>query len=210
MTQRNTAQALEWYRTHTTTKQIGFNPDGMCLKICRTARNIGSKYPSAKAAQDATPLKHRISDISKIEPGMVMYFDDPWDSNKYGHIVTVESRKSDVSRSSLSSLVVWTNSVEKGKLVRVSADYFPRVWGDPFVFASDWLNGVVLDLPAAPPVTPPPGAAGALQGAIKAGQAYRDALKAYRATLPAAARPAVTVLVKKVKETIQLMKGQTK
>ena len=43
----------EWYKTHNTTEELGYNPDGMCLKICRNARNVFPFYASAKACQDA-------------------------------------------------------------------------------------------------------------------------------------------------------------
>lgn len=160
MTQRDTAGALAWYRTHTSTSTIGFNPNGMCLKICRTARNIGAKYPSAISSQLATPKANRITNLNAIVPGMVMYFDDPKDSNPYGHIVTVESR--DMAVRSLADIIVWTNSVKSGMLTKVRADYFPEQWGDGFVFASNVLNGVNLLLPKAdlPEALPGPLAGG--------------------------------------------------
>lgn len=148
MSQRTTAEALKWLESHTTAPALGYNPDGMCLKITRQARGIGAMYPSARAAQDATPAKHRITDLRKIRPGMVMYFDDPRDGNPYGHIVTVASTKDGKPATSLGDISVWTNSVVSGRLSLVSADYFPRGWGDPFTFASDWLNGVELRLDA--------------------------------------------------------------
>lgn len=152
MAQNTVTQTLNWYNREATSPP--FDPDGMCLKVCRTARNIGSAYPSAKKAQDATPAKNRITRIRDIKPGHVMYFDTVGDSNPYGHIVTVVGRVKGVDPDSLSSLVVWTNSVKANQLVKVRADYFPRYWGDKFTFASDWLNGVALDM-GAPPVPPP-------------------------------------------------------
>lgn len=152
MAQRSVAEALSWYNREATSPP--FDPDGMCLKVCRTARNIGSMYPSAVKAQNATPARHRISRIRDIKPGHIMYFDTVGDSNPYGHIVTVVGRVKGVDVDSLSSIVVWTNSVKANQLVKVRADYFPRYWGDRFVFAADWLNGVKLDMGAV--VAPPP------------------------------------------------------
>lgn len=153
MTQRTTDEALAWYETHTGTATLGFNPDGMCLKICRTARNLPGVYASAVEAQRATPAKHRITDLTGVRPGMVMYFDDPRDGNPFGHIVTVASVKAGGAKT-LSDIAVWTNSVSKGRVVKVTADHFPQHWGDGFVFASDWLNDSVLDLPKTKPAEP--------------------------------------------------------
>ena len=147
--QRGVAATLQWYEDHQTAKQIGFNPDGMCLKICRTARNIGAVYPSALAAQQATPEAHRIRNLADVKPGHVMFFDDPRDGNPYGHIVTVFSAPERPKR--LSEIGVWTNSVVKGRLVKVAASYFPERWGDPWTFAADWLNGQELIMPTPPP-----------------------------------------------------------
>lgn len=160
MAQRSTVKALEWYAGHQTTAQIGFNPNGMCLKVCRTARNIGSMYPSALAAQLATPKSKRVTELNKIQRGMVMYFDDPKDSNPYGHIVTVQSRATTVRN--LDDIVVWTNSVKSGALVKVKASYFPVHWGDAFQFAATWLNGVDLLLEKAQEPLPLPDGPGLL------------------------------------------------
>lgn len=149
MAQRNTQATLEWYAGHTNSQTIGFNPNGRCLQVCRTARNIPAMYPSALAAQVATPKANRITTLNAIKRGMVMYFDDPKDSNPYGHIVTVQSRAATVK--TLDDIVVWTNSVKSGALVKVRASYFLPHWGDSFQFASNVLNGVPLLLdPAAP------------------------------------------------------------
>lgn len=155
--QRTTPATLAWYAQHTTTGTLGFNPDGMCLRICRTARNLPGGWASAVDAQNATPAEHRVRDITKVRPGMVMYFDDPRDGNRYGHIVTVHSVAATIR--SLADIVVWSNSVKAGQVVKVRADYFPRQWGDGFVFAATWLNGAELLLPGdrvepEPPDTP--------------------------------------------------------
>jgi len=154
MTQRNTEQALKWYASHTSSSALGYNPNGMCLKICRQARNIGPMYPSALAAQTSTPKTKRVTELNKILPGMVMYFDVPRDSNPYGHIVTVHSRSKIVS--SLDDLVVWSNSVKSGSVVKVRASHFPKAWGDKFQFGATWLNGEDLLLGDAPKPSPSP------------------------------------------------------
>lgn len=142
---RNYREALQWYKDHQTARQIGFDPDGMCLKICRVARGIPSRYPSAKAAQDATPRANRVERVRDLQPGMVIYYDDPNDSNRFGHIVTMVGRRSGVDVDSLSSVLVETNSVKSNEVVVVQGDYFPRYWGDDFQFGATWLNGYELD-----------------------------------------------------------------
>lgn len=144
---RTWAGALSWYRSHTTAQQIGFNPDGMCLKVCRMARNIPAKYLTAKEAQDATPEDHRVHAIRDLRRGMVLYHDDPSDSNRAGHITTLAGRVRGFDPDSLHDLLTWTNSVVPGKLVLVRGDYFQEHWGDKFKFGATILNGVELDVP---------------------------------------------------------------
>lgn len=140
-TQKTTPEVKRWYATHRTKSAIGFDPDGMCQKICRTPRNIGPGAPSALASALSTPEQYRIRRISEIVVGDVMYFDDPRDSNPFGHIVTVMERDPKVDPDWLSSLLVDTNSVQADRLTRVRADYFKRVWGDSFQWGGRWLNG---------------------------------------------------------------------
>jgi hypothetical protein len=140
--------ALEWYRTHQTTSQIGFNPDGMCLKVCRTARDIGPMFLTAKQAQDATPKEHRIYKVENFRRGMIAFFDDPNDSNTAGHIATMVGRIRGGDVDKLEDTLWETNSVVSGQLVVVRGDYFVEHWNDKLQFASTWLNGQVLDVPA--------------------------------------------------------------
>ena len=143
---RDVAGMLEWYRTHQTTAQIGFDPDGMCLKVCRVSRNVGPKYLTAKAAQDATPLEHRHHRVRDLRRGMFLYFDDPNDSNRSGHIAAMIGRVSGFDPDDLHDVLVETNSVKANEVVVVRADYFQEHWGDPFHFGATWLNGVVLPM----------------------------------------------------------------
>jgi len=136
---------LEWYRNHQTTNEIGFNPDGMCLKVCRTSRGIAAKFLTAKQAQDATPPAHRITRVRDLRKGMKLFFDDPNDSNTAGHIVTMIGRVKDFDWDSMDDILVETNSVVSGQLVVVRASYFKAHWGDAFRFGTDYLNGVEFD-----------------------------------------------------------------
>lgn len=153
--QRNTRETVQWYREHETTAELGFNPDGRCLQICRTARNLGAVYPSAVVAQNATPAAHRVPHVADVRRGMVAFYDDPHDSNPFGHVVTVVGRDRERDPDDLGSLLVRSNSVQSGKVVVVRGDYFPTHWGDAFTFAATWLNGVALDLPDGGPAAPP-------------------------------------------------------
>lgn len=144
-TQANVSETLSFYKENAS--DWPFDPDGMCLACCRTARNIGPMFASAKDAQDATPTEHRVFTISKIRRGMVMYFDTVGDSNPFGHIVTVAGRAKGVPTHLLESLIVWTNSVKANELVAVRANYFGLHWADEFKFAATWLNGQELILP---------------------------------------------------------------
>lgn len=149
-------ETVDWYRTHEVyPTSLTFDPDGMCLAICRTARDLPARYPSALSAQTATPLKYRVKQIADIRMGMVGYFDDPNDSNPYGHIVTFVGRRKGVDPNSLSSLLVRSNSVISNKIVVVRADYFGTHWGDDFQFAATWLNGYALSPFNEPPKPKP-------------------------------------------------------
>lgn len=142
---RDTEGTIEWYRRNHDNPP--FYPNGMCLKICRYARDIGAMYPSAVTAQNATPERYRVRDLSKITRGMVAYFDDPNDGNPYGHIVTVAGWIKGSNKDSLADLMTWTNSVVSGKITLARASFYPNYWGDRFTFAATWLNGQELDLP---------------------------------------------------------------
>lgn len=138
---------LQWYDTHQTTSQIGFNPDGMCLKVCRTSRDVPSKYMTAKECQDAVPKEFRIYRVRDWRKGMKLYVDDPNDSNTAGHIVTIVGRVKGFDWDDPNDVIVETNSVVAGQLVRVRATYFTQHWGDKIQFAAPWINGVELDYP---------------------------------------------------------------
>lgn len=136
---------LAWYRNNQTTGQIGFNPDGMCLKVCRTSRGIAARFLTAKQAQDATPKEHRFTRVRDLRKGMKLFFDDPHDSNTAGHIVTMIGRVKGFDWDDMNDILVETNSVKSGELVVVRASYFKQHWGDSFQFGTDFLNGVEFD-----------------------------------------------------------------
>jgi len=114
---------------------------GLCLMLQRIARDIGPMFPSAISSAHATPEEFRVYDLGDVKRGMVAYFDDPNDSNPYGHIVGVAGRNKD------GELLTWTNDAAgPGKVSLVRASFFPNYWGDHFLFAATWLNGVPLDM----------------------------------------------------------------
>jgi hypothetical protein len=143
---RTTLETLLWFRTHQTTAEIGFNPDGMCLKVARTARNIMAKYLTARESQEATPLEYRVFRVRDFRKGMVFYADDPNDDNDAGHIATIVGRVHGFDPTSLHDVLMETNSVKAGEVVVVRGDYFERHWGDRTQFAATYLNGIVLDV----------------------------------------------------------------
>lgn len=145
---RDWKEALEWYRDNQTAAQIGFDPDGMCLKVCRTARDIPARYLTARDAQDATPSEYRIFNVANLRRGMVGFFDDPNDANRAGHIATLIGRVKGADVEDLHDTLWETNSVKANELVIVRGDYFEKFWGDKFQFGATWLNGFVLDVPA--------------------------------------------------------------
>lgn len=140
-------ETISWLKSHQTASDIGFDPDNMCLKVCRTARNIPAKFLTALEAQIATPEEHRVYDIADLRRGMVLYFDDPVDANRAGHIVTLIGRVRGFNPGELGDLLVVTNSVQANRLTIVRGDYFADHWGDEFQFGATILNGVELDVP---------------------------------------------------------------
>lgn len=148
---RTWKEALEWYREHESAGEIGFNPDGMCLKVCRVARRIPARYLTAKQAQDATPKEFRIEKVRDLRRGMVLYYDELNDSNRAGHIVTQIGRVKGSDKNKLSDILVVTNDVQSGRLTVVRGDYFEKHWGDKFQFGATILNGVELDFPSPKP-----------------------------------------------------------
>jgi len=134
---RDVNATLKFYRDNK--DDWPFNPNGMCLKICRTARLIGPMYPTALASQLATPVKYRVYSLKDVRRGMVMYFDDPNDSNPAGHIVTA------LGRDTKGGILTWSNDIVPNVLKVVYSSYYLKNWGDRFQFAATWLNGVELD-----------------------------------------------------------------
>lgn len=160
MTQRTTKEALDWYENQ---RRINSRAWGrLCLKAVRTARGIPPMFASAVAAQAATPREDRIYDLDKIKVGMVGFFDDPNDSNKFGHVATCRGRAKD------GELLWWSNDVKEfGALDVVRHSFFERFWTDPFVFAATSINGVDLRLDAPKPPKP----------ALKDPKAIRDTIQ---------------------------------
>lgn len=141
MTQRNTEQTLAWLRNQHDIGSTAWR--AKCLQATRTARNLPAVYPSALAAQHATPMSDRVYDRDQWVPGMVVFIDDPDDSNPFGHVVTLRT-----GPKASSPLLTWTNDAfVSGGISCVDVDWFERHWGDKVQFASRSLNGFALDLP---------------------------------------------------------------
>jgi hypothetical protein len=137
---RDTDETLSYLRSQHTSGSTAWR--ALCLKLQRVARGLPAAYPSALSAQHATPREHRVYDLGDVKQGMVAYFDDPDDSNPYGHITCVAGRTKD------GELLHWTNDAAgPGRVSLVRHSFFARYWGDQFQFAATWLNGYALDLP---------------------------------------------------------------
>lgn len=145
MTQRDTLHTNQWLRAED--RANTHNWYRQCLKMTRTARNIPAMYPTAFSAQHATPGKYRIYKMENVKRGMVAYYDNPYDGNPYGHVVTVQGRHRD------GTLYCWSNDVVGPGMVSLQPmAFFPGQWNVKFQFAATWLNGVVLDMPDGPAV----------------------------------------------------------
>lgn len=142
-------ETLEWYKTHRTKELIGFDPDGMCLKIHRSARDIPARYLTARESMLATPEEHRIHKVRNLRKGMVAYHADPFDNNPADHITGVIGRMPNFDPDDLNDVLMVTNSIEADRLTVVRGTYFEQHWGDDFKFGATWLNGYELDIPQA-------------------------------------------------------------
>lgn len=143
----NWRETLDWFKSHRTKELIGFDPDGMCLKIQRTARNIPARYLTARDSMLATPGEHRVHEVRDLRRGMVAYFADPRDDNPFDHITGMIGRVKGFNPDSLHDTLHVTNSVVPNELVVVRGSYFEEHWGDDFKFGATWLNGYALDVP---------------------------------------------------------------
>lgn len=144
----------------------------LCLALARQAAGLPAVYPSALAAQLATPDAYRVRDVSDLERGMVVYFSDPYDSNPYDHVATVAGWRAGTKTRDLGNLLTWTNdAVRSGGVDLVAASFYPERWVDPFQIGSTWLNGRMLPgfsaSPDAPEEPPAPTVGAGLDRAIE-------------------------------------------
>lgn len=147
MTQRDTAGTLRYLSEQRASGTTQWKQ--LCQKLARSARNIPAMFPSALSSAQGTPERYRVRNVADLKKGMVAYFDDPNDSNPFGHIVTVHGRDAN------GNVLVWSNMAD-GTVKLVQFDWFRKNWGDSFQFGATWLNGVELNLPKppAPPARP--------------------------------------------------------
>lgn len=106
-----------------------------CLILQRSARFIPAMYPTAVAAQEATPESERVYKIKDLRRGMVAFCDDPNDSNSAGHIFFIAGRHND-------EILTWSNDVKRtGGVDIVPLSFYTTHWGDKFQFGATFLNG---------------------------------------------------------------------
>jgi hypothetical protein len=134
---RNTEQTMAFLRRESEHETQDWT--SRCLSLQRQARGLPGVYPSALAAQQATPKGERVTKIADLRRGMVAFFDDPNDSNPYGHIVGVVGWRQGSRRGNLDDLLTWTNSSDD--VIMARASLYPGSWGDAFRFGATWLNG---------------------------------------------------------------------
>ncbi|UQS95202.1 cell wall-associated hydrolase [Pseudanabaena phage Pam4] len=186
---------------HTRAEQFQFLRDAadgplvwlaLCQSLVRQAAGLPAVYPSAIAAQNATPQAFRVHDVADLARGMVAFYDDPQDTNPYGHVVTVAGwhgcegcprnapDPADHKHTGLlSDVLVWSNdAARKGGVDLVRANFFPDRWGDRFQFGATWLNGYMLpgypvEEPPEPTPAPEPTVGGRLDRAIETLKAAR-------------------------------------
>lgn len=115
-----------------------------CLSSERQARGLPGGVASAKVAAGMVPAQYRVKDVTKIKPGMIMFFGAA--SSTYGHIVFVNAiRTPNGVAKSLDDIEVYTNDVVgHGKIGLCRASYFPAHWHQEFDHAAVWLNGYVF------------------------------------------------------------------
>lgn len=130
---RATKEAAEFLRTAHTGPLIW---EGLCLMLQRSARGLPPVYPSAIAAQLATPESERVYKREDLRRGMVAYSDDPRDSNVFGHIYFIAGRDKS------GRILTWSNDIRRsGGVDIVPLDAYEKYWGDTFQFGATWLNG---------------------------------------------------------------------
>lgn len=174
----------------------------LCLSLARQAPGLPAIYPSALAAQHATPASRRYP-LARARRGMVAYFDDPNDSNRFGHIVTVAGW--DGKGRTLGDLIVVSNDAKRtGGVDVVRGSFFPEHWGDAFVFATDWLNG--YDLPGYDADAVPKPAPGRETIGKNLDHAIADIRRAVRAHRKAGHRARAAALLVDLRELIETRK----
>ncbi len=130
---RSGNEAAEFLRTQHTGE---LKWRALCLALQRTARGLPAIYPSAIAAQLATPESERVYKREDLRRGMVAYSDEPRDRNIFGHIYFIAGRDKS------GRILTWSNDVRRsGGVDIVPLDFYEQYWGDTFQFGATWLNG---------------------------------------------------------------------
>lgn len=132
---KNTRQAEQFLRENAAsgTKQWY----RMCLKLQRMARGLPPVYPTAAAAQEATPQSERVV-LNRLKPGMVIFTKG---SDPAGHIAFVD--RWNPGQKNSSNLMVWSNdmSADGRKVALVPLSRIETRWNHKFQFGATWLNG---------------------------------------------------------------------
>lgn len=167
----------------------------LCLKLQRQARGLPAVYPSAIAAQLATPLTERVHRREDLRRGMVAYSDDPRDANVFGHIYFIAGRDRD------GRILTWSNDLRRsGGVDIVPLDAYENFWGDTFQFGATWLNGYDFSEFDKPPV----------ETRGKLGDNYRAAMEDVAELERKHRKRGHTILADKLARDLEVMKKRLK
>lgn len=186
---RSTKEAAEFIRQEHTSGSLEWQ--GLCLKLQRSARGLPPVYPSAIAAQLATPEDERVYKREDLRRGMVAYSDDPRDNNVFGHIYFIAGRDKN------GRILTWSNDVRRsGGVDIVPLDFYQQYWGDEFQFGATWLNGYDFSEFDKPPV----------ETRGKLGDNYRAAMEDIARLERKHRQKGHTILADKLKKDLEVMK----
>lgn len=128
----------------------------LCLSLARQAAHLPAVHSTAIGAAYATPKAHRIPTVDQLRRGMIGYFANFSDANTAEHIATFAGFVDREPSDDLDDTWWWTNdALRPGGVDLVRGSFFPREWGDPFLFGARSLNGYMLPGHADPVPAPP-------------------------------------------------------
>lgn len=126
----------------------------MCEGLWRSGHGFPATFGSAIAHQLATPKSERL-DIREAPIGSAVFYDDPRDSNPFGHITGLWARKSPTDID-VATNDVRNGSYEYGSVSVVPHTWFKANWGDDLQFATLWCGPYKVEVVGGKVVPPKP------------------------------------------------------